>query len=179
MQKQVTKKVLKQQAQQVDLNQTIEYYNYNSKITLLSFLNSMHHKTWSIDKTRSLARTDPISNSMVDIVLAYLPLKQKQKIIVCEVMHHTIYNQATFKSEQSNQLLLVVRGKSNIGKSQIIKAIYQACDIISKVNQIFITALIGAAANNISGCTLYIILRIDIRKTKESIKRQQKLEKLW
>ena len=41
-----------------------------------------------------------------------------------KVMHYTMYNQATFRPEQLDQLLLVVRGEGGIGKSQVIKAIY-------------------------------------------------------
>ena len=59
IQKQVAKNGLEQQAQQVDPDRTTEHCNYNSEITLLLFLDSMHHKTWSIDRARSLAGTDP------------------------------------------------------------------------------------------------------------------------
>ena len=179
MQKQVAKNVLEQQAQQVDPDRTTEHCNYNSEITLLPSLDSMHHETWSIDRARSLAGTDPTSNGVVDIVLAHLPLNQRQEIIVCEVIYHIMYNQATPRLEQSDQLLLVVRRKGGVGKSQVIKAIYRAYDVIGKVDQIFITAPTKAAANNISGSTLHTALGIDTRKTKESIKGQQKLEKLW
>lgn len=34
-----------------------------------------------------------------------------------------MYNQATLIFEQLNQLLFIVKGKSNVGKSQVIKAI--------------------------------------------------------
>ena len=179
MQKQVAKNVLEQQAQQVDPDRTTEHCNYNSEITLLPSLDSMHHETWSIDRARSLAGTDPTSNGVVDIVSAHLPLNQRQEIIVREVMRHTMYNQATPRPERSDQLLLVVRGEGGVGKSQVIKAIYRAYDVVGKVDQIFITAPTGAAADNISGSTLHTALGIDTRKTKESIKGQQKLEKLW
>ena len=84
----------------------------------------MHHKTWSIDRARSLAGTNPTSNGVVDIVSAHLPLNQRQEIIVHKVMRHTIYNQAIPRPERSDQLLFIVRGKGGISKSQVIKAIY-------------------------------------------------------
>lgn len=76
-------------------------------------------------------------------------------------MRHTIWNQATSKPEYSNQLLLVIRSKDNIGKSQVIKAISQTNTIIGKINSIFITALSKTTTNNISRSTLYIVLGID------------------
>ena len=84
----------------------------------------MHHKTWSINRARSLAGTNLTSNGVVDIVSAYLVLNQRQKIIKRKVMYHIIYNLATPRSQQSDQLLLVVRGKSGIGKTQVFKTIY-------------------------------------------------------
>ena len=83
----------------------------------------MDYKTLSINKTRSIIRPDPSSNNKVDIILIYLPLNTKQKIIVCKIIHYTIYNQITFRSEHLNQLLLIIRDKSGISKSQVIKAI--------------------------------------------------------
>ena len=92
MHKHVAKNVLDQQAQQVDPDQTTEHCNYNSNVTLLPFLDVIQHKTWSIERARSLAEIDLTSNDVVDIVSAHLPLNQKQEIIVHKVMHHTIYN---------------------------------------------------------------------------------------
>ena len=76
-------------------------------------------------------------------------------------MHYIMYNQVISRPECSDQLLLVIRNKSNIDKSQVIKAISQAYDIIGKSNSIFITTPTGAVANNISGSTLYIAFGID------------------
>ena len=87
-------------------------------------------------------------------------------------MHHTMYNQATPRPEQSDQFLFVVRGKGGVGKSQVIKAIYRAYDIVSKVDQIFITTPTEAVADNISGSTLHTAFGFDTRKTKELIKGQ-------
>ena len=39
-------------------------------------------------------------------------------------MHHTMYSQATPRLKQSDQLLLIIKGKGDVGKSQVIKAIY-------------------------------------------------------
>lgn len=112
--------MIEQQLQQIALELGMKYSNFNSEITLLSSLNIIDHKIWSIDKVKSLARSDPISNNVVDIVLTYLPLNTKSKIIVCEIMHYTICNQTIPRPERLDQLLLVIRGKSGISKSQFI-----------------------------------------------------------
>lgn len=83
----------------------------------------MDHETWSIDRARSLVGTNPTSNDVIDIVLTYLPLNNKQEIILCKIMRYTMYSQATLKPEQSDQLLLVVSSKGGVSKSQVIKAI--------------------------------------------------------
>ncbi len=88
-------------------------------------------------------------------------------------------NKVTLRPEHSDQLLLVIRGKSGVGKGQVIKAISRASDIIGKSDSIFITIPTEAAANNISESTLYTALEIDIQKTKETVKGQQKIEKIW
>lgn len=62
----------------------------------------MDHKTWSIDKAKTLVGINPIGNDILDIVLAYLSLNTEQKLIVRKIMHHIMYNQATFQLEQSN-----------------------------------------------------------------------------
>lgn len=178
MQKQVAKNVMEEKSQQADPDLTTECCNYNSKIYLFSSLDIMDHEIWSIDRARSLVGTVSTSNGVVDIVLAHLPLNTKQEIIVRKIMRHTMSNQVIRRPEQSDELLLVVRGKSDIGKSQVIKAINRAYNVIGKVNQIFITAPTRAAANNISGSTLHPTLGIDTQRTKRSVQRQSKLKKL-
>lgn len=67
----------------------------------------------------------------------------------------------TLRPEYLGQLLLVIKSKSNVGKSQVIKAISRAYDIIGKSNSIFITALTRTATNNISGSTWHTAFEID------------------
>ncbi len=87
-------------------------------------------------------------------------------------MYYTMCNQVTPRPECSDQLLLIIRGEGSISKSQVIKAISRAYDIIDKSNSIFIIAPTGVAANNISGSTLHTALGIDTRKIKEIVKSQ-------
>ena len=164
--------MIKQQSQQVDQDLYIEHCNYNFKITLFLFLDLMDHKTWHINRARSIIGPDPSSNNVVDMVLAYLPLNTKQKIIVCKIMRHIMCNTVTPRPKRSNQLLFIIRGKDGIGKSQVIKAIGRAYNIIGKSDSIFITTSITAATNNISKSTLHIALKIDTQKIKEIVRDQ-------
>ncbi len=76
-------------------------------------------------------------------------------------MHHTMCNQVTPRRKRLDQLLLVIRGKGNVGKNKVIKAISRAYDIIGKSNSIFIITSTRVAANNISGTILHTAFRID------------------
>ena len=114
---------MKQQLQQVDQDLGTKHCNYNFKITLLSFLDIRDYNTWSIDRARSIVRPDPSSNNVIDIVLVHLLLNTKQKIIIHKIMRHTMYNQVTSKPKRLDQLLLVIKGKGGVDKSQVIKAI--------------------------------------------------------
>lgn len=77
----------------------------------------MDYKTWSINKAKNVVKTDPTSNNMVDIILPYLLLNIKQKVIVYKIMHYTIYNLITIRLKSLNQLLLVIRDKNSVDKS--------------------------------------------------------------
>ena len=156
--------------QQVDQNLGTEYYNYNFEITLFLSLNVMDHKTWSINRVRRIVGPDPFSNNIVDIVLVHLSLNTKQKIIIHKIMYHTMCNQITPRLKRSDQFLFIIRSKGSIDKSQVIKAISQAYDIIGKGNSIFITVPTETVVNNISGSTLHIVLEIGTRKIKETVK---------
>lgn len=94
---------------------------------------------------------------MFDIILINLPLNTKQKIVVYKIIHHIIYNQITSWLKHSDQLLLMIRTKSDISMSQMIKIICRTYDIIGKLDMIFITAPIRFIINNISGSTLHTI----------------------
>lgn len=68
-------------------------------------------------------KTDFTSNSEIDIILVYLLFNTKQEIILREKMRHTMYNQVTLRLKLSDQLLLVIKSKDSVGKSQGIKVI--------------------------------------------------------
>lgn len=147
-----------------------KHYNYNCEITLLPSLDIMNHKTWSIYKAGSIVRSDPSSNDIIEIVLAHLLLNTKQEIIICKIIYYTMCNQVTLRPDYLDQLLLVIRDKSSIDKSQVIKIIRQTYNIIGKNDSIFIIAPIKIRADNISECTLHTALGIDTRKIKEIVK---------
>lgn len=84
---------------------------------MLPFLDIINHETWSIDRVRSLAETDSTNNNVIDIVLVYLILNTKQRIAICEIMHHIICNQAFFRPKYSDQLLFVIKNKDSISRS--------------------------------------------------------------
>lgn len=76
------------------------------------------------------------------------------------------------KSKCLDQLLFVIKSKNSIDKTQVIKVISQAYNIIDKNNLIFITVLIGATANNINRNILYITFGINTWKTKKIVRNQ-------
>lgn len=84
-------------------------------------------------------------------------------------MDYIIYKQVTPKSKYLDELLFIIRSKGGINKSQIIKVISQAYDIIGKINSIFITTLIRVIFNNINRGILYITLRINTKNTKKIV----------
>lgn len=51
-----------------------KYCNYNSEIILFLFLDIIDHITWSTNNIRSLAKSDSISNNIVEIILVHLSL---------------------------------------------------------------------------------------------------------
>lgn len=53
-----------------------------------------------------MVKIDHISNGVVDIVLAHLLLNTKQKMIIHKIMRYIIYNQATPRFKQLDQLLV-------------------------------------------------------------------------
>lgn len=69
-----------------------------------------------------------------------------------------------------DQLLLIIKGKSRINKSEVIKIISQTYDIIDKINSIFITILTKDIVNNISRSTLHIAFGIATQKIKGIVK---------
>ena len=61
-------------------------------------------------------------------------------------------------------MLLYIKNKGGVGKSQIIKAIVAGIDFIFYKNEVILIAPTGAAADNISGNTYYTALGISLTK---------------
>lgn len=80
-------------------------------------LNIINHKACSIDRVQTLVKTDLTDNNVVDIILAYLLLNTKQKLIMHKIIHYIMYNQAIPRFKQSNQLLFFIKDKNGIDKS--------------------------------------------------------------
>lgn len=57
----------------------------------------MDHKIRFIDKTKSLVGRNFTNNNIINIILAYLSLNTKHKIVIYKIMRNTIYNQAFFR----------------------------------------------------------------------------------
>ena len=77
-------------------------------------------------------------------------------------MDHAYY------SSKQDQILLYIRGKGRVSKSQIIKGITTSIDLILYKDKVILIAPIRAAADNISGNTYYTSLGISINKSRET-----------
>lgn len=83
---------------------------------MLISLNVIDHKTWFINKAKSILGFDSSSNNVIDIVLAHLPLNTKQKHIVYKIMRYSICNQVSLRFERSDQLLFIIGAKAVLVK---------------------------------------------------------------
>ncbi|KAJ5117596.1 hypothetical protein N7448_011228 [Penicillium atrosanguineum] len=73
-----------------------------------------------------------------------------------------------YDSSQRKQTLLYVGGEGGVGKSQIIKAIVAAMDLIHRKDEIILMAPTGAAADVIGGSTYHTSLGISLNRYRRT-----------
>jgi hypothetical protein len=67
-----------------------------------------------------------------------------------------------YDATKQEQILLYIRGKGRVSKSQVIKGIKAGIDLIYCKHKVILIALIGAIANQIGGNTYYTSLGISL-----------------
>lgn len=74
--------------------------------------------------------------SLTSLVTKYIPLNQKQKLIVQRILSDALqWAQYPYDSTRRKQTLLYVGGEGGTGKSQIIRAIVHGMDLIGRSGQ--------------------------------------------
>ncbi len=97
---------------------------------------------------------------LCDIIKDRLPFNHLQRVIIERLLNHAILNkenQGYFKSEQ---LLFYDRGKWEVGKIRVLKAIDLKFRFLKKQKELLIAALIYGATAKTCGTTIHSTLSI-------------------
>ncbi|KAJ5613432.1 hypothetical protein N7510_006626 [Penicillium lagena] len=153
--------------------------NYRLRGNLLSYLSIFEYYMIVRTKRRQDATTedlrlrvgqDLMGALITLLVYEIIPLNKKQRIVIEKVLGEVlIYANHLYDPLLRKQTLLYVGGKCRVGKSQIIKAIVAAIDLINRKNEVILMALTGAAANVIRGGIYYTSLRISLNRYQRAI----------
>ncbi|KAF7586547.1 hypothetical protein BBP40_008687 [Aspergillus hancockii] len=73
-----------------------------------------------------------------------------------------------YNSSQREQTLLYIGGEGGVGKSQIVKAIVAAMDLVHRKHEIILMAPTGAAADIIGGNTYHTSLGISLNRSQRT-----------
>jgi hypothetical protein len=112
---------------------------------------------------------NPTGTSITLLVCEMIPLNEKQRIVVEKVLAEVlICANHPYDPSQRKQTLLYVGGEGGVGKSQIIKAIVTAMDLIHRKNEIILMAPTGAAADFIGGSTYHTSLGISLNRYRRT-----------
>jgi hypothetical protein len=121
---------------------------------------------------------NPTSKSLTLLVSEDIPLNEKQRLVVERVLSGTLaWATHPYDSSKRDQQLLYVGGEGGVGKSQIIKAIVAAMDLIHR-KEVILMAPTGAPADNIRGNTYHTALGISIAKVQKTMV-SSRVRKLW
>jgi len=125
-------------------------------------------------------------------ISAQLPLNQKQQDIVAYIIRKLLQRpSAELSSEGSetdpSQLLLYIGGEGGTGKSQVVKSIMLALDLIGIADDAILVAPTGAAADNINGSTIHTSLNMERNPSRDgrtsqkstTSPRMQVLKRIW
>ncbi|CEO59597.1 hypothetical protein PMG11_04269 [Penicillium brasilianum] len=112
---------------------------------------------------RSRLGPHPTGGIITSLVREIIPLNEKQGIVVEKIISEVL---STVNSPQDpspqKQTLLYVGGEGGVGKSQIIKAINAAMDLLHRKDEVILMAPTGAAADVIGGSTYHTSLGISL-----------------
>lgn len=122
---------------------------------------------------------NPTATSITSLVCNDIPLNGKQCLVVEKVMSDLLNCAANpYDSSVRNQTLLYVGGEGGVGKSQIIRAIVAAMDLIYRKEEVILMAPTGAAADAIGGNTYHTSLGISLNRYRRGGV-SPRVRKLW
>ncbi len=154
-----------------DMDMDYNYYKSNSSGHLNSLtgilepiIGKMEMSKEHLTKIKS-SRLGNNSQAIIlcDIIQGRFSLNYFQRVVVEEVLNHTILNEGNQCHYKSDQLLLHVRRDGRVGKSRIVKAIYLGFSFLKRRKKLLIAAPTRAATANIDGATIHEALNIDDR----------------
>ena len=114
---------------------------------------------------RSDIGQNPTGASLTSIVCNTVPLNAKQRLVVEKVVTNLLICGGNPNGSSSRcQTLLYVGGEGGVGKSQVIKAIVAAMDLVDRKDEVILMAPTGAAADSIGGSTYHTSLGISLNR---------------
>jgi hypothetical protein len=114
---------------------------------------------------RSEIGQNPTGASLISLVRDIIPLNEKQGLVVERVVSNLLACiNHPYDSSMRKQNLLYVGGEGGVDKSQIIKAIVAAMDLVHRKDEVILMAPTGAAADIIGGSTYHTSLGISLNR---------------
>jgi hypothetical protein len=111
---------------------------------------------------------NPTATCLTSLVRETISLNAKQQLVVEKVMSDILaYGSNPHYPSQRRQTLLYVGGEGGVGKSQIIRAIVAAMDLIHRRDEVILMAPTGAAADAIGGSTYHTSLGISLNRYRQ------------
>lgn len=83
-----------------------------------------------------------------------------------DIMDYAIKNKGKIYLDLDQQLLIYIRGEEGVRKSRVVKAIEKGFTLLSRRNELIISAPTGSAANSIGGSTIHTALGVNNRVRK-------------
>lgn len=83
-------------------------------------------------------------------------------MIVKEILDYTIRNKEKMYLKLNQQLLIYIRGKSEVEKSRVVKAIKIGFVLLGKRNELVIFMPTSFAINEISKSIVYTTIKVNI-----------------
>ncbi len=101
-------------------------------------------------------------------------MNRKQYLICKKVLSHVLFAQSSQENNvSSSQLLLYIEKEKEVKKSQIIKTIICAMNLLSKNDQLIVMNFIEVAVDNVNDFIIYSSLDIEIDKKVFKITRER------